>query len=64
MQGPGYGQIDQHDSQRRHLVSNLERLMRAATHHRSDDRAATMQRIEAKRDERTLGYGKRVPGAA
>ena len=39
-------------------MSNLDRLMRAATHHRSDDRAATMQRIEAKRDERTLGYGK------
>lgn len=40
-------------------MSNLERLMRAATHHRSDDRNAIMQRIEAKRDERH-GYGKRT----
>jgi hypothetical protein len=40
-------------------MSNLERLMRAATHHRSDNREAVLQRIEAKRDER-LGYPMRA----
>jgi hypothetical protein len=40
-------------------MSNLERLMRAATHHRRDDREAVMQRIEARRDER-LGYPPRT----